>query len=363
MKKTIPSSEFRSIKLLLIEDDEDDYMLIRSLLSGITATKYQISWTSTYEGALKELHEGDYDVCLMDYRLGSRDGLEILRNVAGYREMPPMIVLTGYGDYDVDMEAMRHGAADYLVKDQINEHLLERSIRYSIERKKTEDALRESEKRLKHLSAQLLAFQENERRKLATELHDNMSQTLIAIKFSIENILTRVSQENAFNHLRELVPMIQGAIEGVRNIYTQLRPSVLDDFGAMAAINWFCREFENTNPSIAVSKELAVSEEEIPDSIKLTIFRIVQESMDNIAAHSFASTASIRLYKREHQIGLRIEDDGDGFDVDAVMSQTHRGGLGLISMKRRAELSGGVLDIRSERGNGTSIHVVWPARK
>ncbi len=134
------------IKVLLVEDDEDDYVLVRRLLSTIAGVRYDLQWASTYEAALAAMSGGRHDVYLIDYQLGDRTGLELLREIGGKGSAVPAIFLTGHADYGVDMEAMRAGASDYLVKGQINGDLLERSIRYSIERTRLERQLRHSQK-------------------------------------------------------------------------------------------------------------------------------------------------------------------------------------------------------------------------
>lgn len=142
-------------KILLVEDDEDDYTLVRELLSGLSISGSSLHWVSDYDAALQALLTDQYDVCLLDYQLGSRDGLEFLREATQSGCRTPVVFLTGQGDYKLDLEAMKSGAADYLSKDQLSAALLERSIRYTLdvkqkneERKKAEEALRESEERL-----------------------------------------------------------------------------------------------------------------------------------------------------------------------------------------------------------------------
>ncbi len=352
----------KRIKVLLIEDDEEDFILIHHLLAGIESSQYEIVWAQEYEEALNELMHGTYDVCLLDYRLGLRSGLDVLHQVQDCREKPPIIVLTGQGDYEVDVEAMKSGAADFLIKDRITDSMLERSIRYAIGRKKAEDALRESEKQLDYISAQLLLVQENERRKVAAELHDNLGQILTAIKYNIEGVMNRIPPGASFaGDLEAVIPIMQGAVDSVRRIYTQLRPSVLDDLGIKAAISWYSREFESANKKITIARDLDLEEEQVPGSLKLVIFRIVQEAMDNISAHSCASSAEVSLAIDDGSLRLKITDDGTGFDVAVKMSETSSAsGLGLRSIKRRAELSGGAIKIVSEPGGGTNIIVDWP---
>jgi signal transduction histidine kinase len=353
--------EPRIIKVLLIEDDEDDSILFKGLLEEVPSTKYEVTWTQTYEDGLSALGRGIYDVCLLDYRLGSRNGLEILSTVAESAEKPPIIILTGQGDYLVDLKAMKYGAADFLVKDQMSGPMLERAIRYSMDRKKSKDALRESERQLKHLSSALLRVQENERREIAAELHDDLGQLLTAIKYNIESVLVRMApDEIATGDLQALIPTIQKAIEQVRNIYTGLVPTVLDDLGILATLTWFCREFQRDHPGIKVDMKFEAGEQDIPEDLKLEIFRIVQDAFKNVAAHSEADLAKVSLRIENGNIKLDISDNGNGFDVSHALSQTCQNfGLGLMSMKRRAELSQGSLEIESAVGRGTLVRAKW----
>jgi len=129
----------KTIKILLVDDDEDDYIMTRDLLSEIDGTTYDLQWTTNFDGAVTLIEQREHDVYLFDYRLGERTGLELLRAAIEKGCRAPIIILTGQGDKELDMLAMRSGAADYLVKGQINAPLIERSIRYAIERKRSEE--------------------------------------------------------------------------------------------------------------------------------------------------------------------------------------------------------------------------------
>ncbi len=137
----------REIRLLLVEDDEDDYVLTRDLLTDSRRTRFALDWVTSFDEALEAMGKGQHDVYLVDYRLGEHDGLEVLREARAAGCLRPIILLTGQGDGDVDIAAMQAGAADYLVKGQIDSQILERSIRYSLEQNRTLEALRESEER------------------------------------------------------------------------------------------------------------------------------------------------------------------------------------------------------------------------
>ena len=261
----MPDREGLKTKIFLIENDENDYVFIRDLLDEISPAGYELSRAKSGDGALKSFAGGDFDVCLLDCPPGDRLGLDLLQDAAAEGPRVPIIILTDRADHADDLDAMRSGAADFLVKSQISATLLKRSIRFAIERGRNEERLRESERELHYLSSQLLIVQENERRKIASELHDNIGQILTAIKFMIENILVKGEVGSPFlESLETMVPWIQDAIEEVRLMYTELRPTVLDDLGIVATLAWHCREFEEKHSGITLEREFEIAETDVP---------------------------------------------------------------------------------------------------
>jgi signal transduction histidine kinase len=138
-----------SLKVLLVEDDEDDYVFTRDLLDEMAGRPVELEWSQSYEHGLQRVLQNQFDVCLLDFRLGARTGLDLLREArAGYstrvdnggpRVLAPIILMTGQGDQEIDIEAMRSGAADYLIKGEIDAALLERSIRYAVQQRRMEE--------------------------------------------------------------------------------------------------------------------------------------------------------------------------------------------------------------------------------
>jgi len=145
-----------TIKVLLIDDDEDDYILTRGLLSDMKVGKYVLDWASSYDEGLKIIERREHHVCLVDHRLGERSGVQLIRKARKSHLTTPMILLTGQGDYDIDVEAMEAGATDYLVKDETSPARLERTIRYAVrlntERCRAEEALRNSETKFRSVA-------------------------------------------------------------------------------------------------------------------------------------------------------------------------------------------------------------------
>ncbi len=232
------------------------------------------------------------------------------------------------------------------------------------ERKHSDGQLQRSRAELRRLSSRLLSIQEEERKKIARELHDGIGQTLSAVKFSIENALQDADAAGAEGHsiesVKSVIPMIQNAIQEVRRMQTDLRPPILDDLGILPTISWFCREYEKVYSGIHVEREIQVDEKDVPPPLKTAIYRILQEGMNNIAKYSRSDRACIALNRKENGIELIIEDHGLGFDPQEVLfGERERRGFGLISMKERTELAGGSFSIESQKGAGTRVRAVW----
>jgi PAS domain S-box-containing protein len=228
------------------------------------------------------------------------------------------------------------------------------------ERRTVLETLKRSEERLKYLSEELLSTQEKERRQIAKDLHDSIGSSLAAIKYKVESIVAAQGQDLSLVQL--LTPVItwaKNAIKEVRRISQNLRPAVLDDLGLVVALSWFCREFETTF-SIGVQIQTDIMENDVPEPLKIVIFRIMQEAMNNSAKYSQADQIIVRLLKRDDVIEMAVEDNGRGFEPDEAASrQGSQKGLGLISMRERAEFSGGSFNIESGPEKGTLIKASW----
>ena len=352
------------IRILLVDDDEDDYVVLREMLSGISNWKVRLQWVSSYEQALGELKPETCDLCLMDYRLDQGDGLGLMHELQKNGFSAPVIVLTGKGDHEIDLKAMKEGAADYLEKGQINPDLLERSIRYAIERAKHLETLRRSEKQLHALSSKLMEAQENERKRLAHELHDSIGASLTAVKFGLERELNRArSGKGELNTalLEQLTSTVETTIKDVKRIYGNLRPLILDDLGVLPAIRALVRQFSEVQPQVRFHQTFTIQEEEIPEALKIVIYRVCQEALNNISKHSDAGEVNLSLGGKRKTVVFVVRDNGRGFDLSELpYEKQHESSLGLESMKERVELSGGSFTIASNKTKGTTIKAIWP---
>jgi PAS domain S-box-containing protein len=207
---------------------------------------------------------------------------------------------------------------------------------------------------LRRLPGRLFEAQENERKRIAQELHDSLASNLAAVKFDLE------TKKSLSGHgtlpLDNSISLLQGAIGDIRRIMTDLRPSTLDTFGLVETIKSHCSEFHNVYTSIQIENRVEVREEDIADPLKIVIYRILQEAMSNAARHSSADRLRISLRREDDAIALCVEDNGAGFDVQAARS---KGRMGLIGMEERTHLNGGEFTVDSSPGKGTVIRAAW----
>jgi signal transduction histidine kinase len=347
-----------TVKVLLVEDDEDDYILVKNLLEEVNSPRFELKWIASDEGALQDMCSGQYDICLVDYRLGNRSGLDLMADAKAKGMRCPAILLTGYGDHDVDLQAMKSGAADYLEKSLITPALLERSIRYTMANARTTIELQ-------NLSRRILSAHEDERKRIARELHDSIGSSLTAIKIGLESKLEAMRKGEAAVEgidLEDVIRLVQETIKETRRMQQALRPPIIDDLGIVVALRSLSRDFVKFCPDIQVQHSFDIQEEEIPEPLKIVIYRVCQEGFNNIVKHSSATSACMILRKSEGRIELSIEDNGQGFDPQELhQGRDIRGEMGLASMKERSEVSGGSFSLRSSKSKGTVILVSWPA--
>jgi len=216
---------------------------------------------------------------------------------------------------------------------------------------------------LRNLSSKLLSAQEDERKRIASDLHDTIGSCLVGVKYKVESAFQQIRKtpESATESLDGVLPRIHEAIDECRRIQLDLRPSMIDDLGLLPTLSWFCRTFEQTYPGIRVEQKIDIGEGDIPEPLKIVVYRVTQEAMNNIAKHSKADLVCFSLRKLDDRMELVLQDNGRGFRVEEIQSRRATvKGLGLTSMRERADLSGGSFDIESVNGKGTTIIASWP---
>jgi signal transduction histidine kinase len=211
------------------------------------------------------------------------------------------------------------------------------------------------------LLGRVVAAQEAERQRIARELHDETGQALTATGLGLRGIASSVHQdpERAANNLNQLEKLVTVALNELQRLIADLRPSHLDDLGLPATLRWWADEVESRG-SMQVDVQVSGEEKELDAPIRLAIFRVTQEALNNAIKHSSATIAAVELAYHEDLVSVIIADNGRGFDMDRVMSDKIHGSWGLLGMQERASLLGGQVSIESQPGSGTRVMITIP---
>ncbi len=216
---------------------------------------------------------------------------------------------------------------------------------------------------LRDLSARLLLAHEQERQRVARDLHDGPCQTLSAVRLLLEEWL-RVQpapeRRAAMAPLRLLGPTLQDAAEELRRISMDLRPAMLDDLGLLATLRWYLGNIAKLHPTLEIRHHLDLAESDIPPDLRTPIFRILQEAVTNAAKHSGGRLLDVGLSLELGEVRLAVTDDGGGLVPNTARAAGAGPGLGLSSMRERATLSGGALSIQTRPDQGTTVAASWP---
>jgi signal transduction histidine kinase len=373
---------------------DDDSFLLRTLAGELEDQGYAVATAPNGERALKLLEDQRFELIVTDMVMPGVDGITVLEKAKKQCPNTMVVILTGYGDMASAIASFRLEADDYIVKPcgydeffyRIRRCFEKMDLRRAVslgaqelaemnrkllqqigERQLVEKRLRESEMELRSLSRQLLSAGETERKRIAHELHDGVGQALTAIKYSAEISLKKLRKSidtDEIHFLENIVTLTQGAIKEVRHIIKVLRPTVLDDLGVIAILSDLCREFIGIYSHIEVQKEIIVQEAEIPLFLKTTIFRIVQEALNNVAKHSRASRLVLRLGKKKGVLMLEIVDNGIGIQKrNRIQCKRSRHGFGIAGIRERVKQTGGICAIENVTETGTAISVCWPLDK
>jgi PAS domain S-box-containing protein len=239
-------------------------------------------------------------------------------------------------------------------------HHLDGTVEDVTEKRAMEERLQRTMEQLRTLSHRLLEIQETERRYIARELHDEIGQTLTALKIGLKRTEGSRTLESALASMHENAPTVEELIHKVRNLSIELRPSILDDFGLTAALDWYVN-WLSAKAGFKVVFYTDFTEERFSPILELTCFRITQEALTNAARHSEAKAVYIDLETMSGELHLTVRDDGKGFNIDETRVKALKGeSFGLLGMQERASLAGGHLELTSEPGKGTVVHACFP---
>jgi signal transduction histidine kinase len=373
------------VRTLLIDDDEDDFILIRDILLEVEKSHFKVDWVPDYAQAIKALQKDEHDVCLLDYRLGMYDGLDILKQADIGKIFMPVIFLTGQGDYEVDTMAMRAGVDDYLSKDEISSSLLERAIRYSIERKKNRTALNraygEMEQAVLERTAELA--QANEKIK---ESSDKIKRFAFSVSHDLKNPaigifgLTKrlfndysgnldVKGKNICTQILHAAEQIAFLVENI-NLYitTKEMPIRYEPL----KLNDICRIIREEFSAHISARGIEWSQPNSDLTIKadkLSLLRALRNLVDNSFKYGGDSLSRISIIYRdtEEYHVISVADNGIGLlddDSEKIFGLFFRGktlkkiegtGMGLAIVKEIAEQHGGDVWAESVHNKGMTI--------
>lgn len=239
-------------------------------------------------------------------------------------------------------------------------------LRAEIERRsEAEAALRASRNELSQLSVQLMRAQELERKRIAQELHDSVGQSLSAIKYTLEHTVQLADNPQLGDSSRTLaiaVEQVQRVIGEVRSISTHLRPPVLDDLGVASAVRGFCREWSDVYTNVTLNVRVLVNDADVPQRLGTSVFRAVQEALNNVAKHARATQALVSLYREDQTLIMEVTDNGSGVKRESDLDPANMG-YGLRGLRERAAYNGGRMRLVSRPGKGTMLRVVWPVQE
>jgi signal transduction histidine kinase len=389
------------VKILLVEDSPSDAALLEESLTQNDLGQFKFTHAETLSEAMAQARKETFDVLLLDLSLPDVTGRETFLRARQEAPQLPIVVLTGVEDEAVGLEAVRHGIQDYLIKGQAYGRQTARAIRYAIERKRTETALKQAESALQQERDQLdtriqqrtaelseanrslqveivqrqraeeahqrvlrrlSTAEETERGRISRELHDQLGQDLTALKLGLQMLRKQGPFASSVQEsIGKLEQLAEGLMRNIHRLAWELRPSALDDLGLELALRRYTTEWsESTGVPIDFHSH-GVDGRRLPPECETTLYRITQEALTNVARHAKARRVSVLLERRTDLASLIVEDDGKGFDAEAALAAAAtQGSLGLLGMQERAKLAGGTLEFESTPGAGATVFVRLP---
>lgn len=354
--------------ILIVEDNAENLNLLSNLLAQ---AGYKVRPALSGEMAMRAIAAGLFpDLILLDIRMPGMDGYTVCRKLKadGITQDIPIIFISGKQFDSERIAAFEAGGVDYVSKPFCEEEILAR-VRTHIHLYRSKRHLEEmiairtrelaaSEGHLRQLSIYLQKVREEDRANFSRELHDELGQNLTALRIGVNELGKQLKGMDAsiISRIDTIDQTIQIAVDSLRRICEDLRPRMLDELGLEVALSHYTRRFTK---QFGVPCDLALDREnyQLDDSLSTAIYRIVQESLTNIARHAQASNAFVALQDCGDHLLLTVADDGCGIPAE---SAEERPTYGLLGMRERVSLLGGTMEIDSEAGRGTHIEVKLP---
>lgn len=345
------------LKVLLIEDSDDDVMLITSELEN-AGFELDMERVYTRQGMTKALsRDSDWELIISDHNLPGFSSIDALFILLKNELDVPLIIVSGTIGEEMAVEAMKAGAQDFVMKDHLSR--LGPAVKNALDAAQAKRSARDYQQRLRELSTHLESVREQERAAIARDIHDEIGGLLTALKMDVRWLNRHgCDRDDAIDHkLNDMGQHLDQAIKCVRRIITDLRPSVLDDLGLLAALEWqfeaFCKRYD-----IKGHFEYPHDILEHPRGEQdIVVFRIFQESLTNIAKHAKAGEVWVYFSCDLEQMCLEIADNGVGIIEE---NRFKSGSYGLVGMNERAIAMDGSLQVSPNNGGGTRVKLLLP---
>ena len=345
------------LRVLHLEDSEFDHELMKAHLQrgGLNVEVRRIDSEGEFLGALKQ----EWDVVVSDYNLPGFSGLVALDLLKASGRDVPFVLVSGEIGEDTAVEAMRNGASDYLLKNNLNRlvpalmHVVE-ATETRRARERADRELDESKQRLRELAQHLQTSIELERASIAREIHDDVGGSLTALKFDLAWIARHNAEESVRARVQSALETVTLAIESSQRIMHNLRPAILEQ-GLVAALQWIVSRFERRT-GIACELRLPPKTPVLPAGVPLVAYRTAHEALTNITKHAQATRVQVDLSLAGGVLSLEISDNGRGLiqeDLDKSRS------FGIRGLHERAGTVGGWVDL-SSGGGGTTLILSVP---
>ena len=357
--------------ILMVDDEPKNLLALEGLLEPLGQNLLR---AQSGEEALRFVLKHNLAVILLDVRMPGMDGFETARTIRRRERSrhTPIIFLTGVStEMEFAFRGYEVGAVDYLIKPLVAEvlrskvsvfvdlHKKNAALTNEIkERKVAETQLRESEVKLRALTARLISIREEERARIAREIHDELGQVLTGLKMDVTWLAKRLagSEKQFVEKAEGMSQLIDSTMHLIRRISTGLRPEILDDMGLVAAIGWQAKEFQK-RMGMRCRLKLPEDQAVLDNELSTAVFRIFQEILTNIARHAKASSVNVDMSISDELLELKVADDGIGISESQIGGH---GALGLLGMQERAQLFGGRVNIQGTAGRGTTVSVSIP---
>jgi signal transduction histidine kinase len=359
----------KNLRILFLEDNPQDQLLVKETLAG-DGLNCRLKCVANQNDFRLALNSDRFDLIISDFTLPSYDGMASFDCARKLQPETPFILVSGTIGEERVVEFLKGGAADCVLKENLSRlaPAIRRALREVDERAKrqqAEEELRTRSDELRALAARLQASREEERILISREIHDELGEALTTQKFGLSWLRDRLERrdkaeipwEQLFAKMDTLSAHADATADRVRKLCAELRPSILDDLGLTAAIEWQAREFQTrTN----IRCEVAAQDMEVADVGKeqaTAVFRIFQEILTNVARHAHASKVWVSLKKTATKLILQVKDNGKGIADKEIVNQAS---LGILGMRERAMLLGGELVIHGKPARGTIVMVSIP---